>query len=184
MCDNSRTVTARDDNLLEGIEIMLLGYAQTVTSAMSTSTTTHKVQWPGAIKVTGLPFLLQGWNNIFVAKYSEKNSDIPEYVLQPYTLYSVIDIFGVTISWNEEKEKWQFTRHGDCSPLFYSGKATPSTGFGAREALTAEWSDLTVSTDCTERNLVIPIPTLTTTHRVLIIVLLIVYLAYDEYFGR
>jgi hypothetical protein len=173
-------IAARDDNLLEETKLILLKYAQTVTSAMSASVI-NKVQWPGSIKVTGLPFLLQGWNNIFVAKYSEKNSDIPEYVLQPYTLYNVIDIFGVTIAWNEEKEKWQFTRDCDYSPLFYSRKATPSTGFGAREALTAKWSDLTVTTDCTERNLMISISTHT---GCAILVLFIVYLAYTDFFKR
>ena len=52
--------------------------------------------FPAQIKVSGLPFMLQGWNAKYY-KTSDTSDGCPTYRLEPYNLYKMIAIIGVTI---------------------------------------------------------------------------------------
>lgn len=52
--------------------------------------------FPNKIRVSGLPFMLQGWNNVYI-KTGEMSDDCPVYKLDSYTLYGVFPIIGVSI---------------------------------------------------------------------------------------
>lgn len=67
-------------------------------------------KYPFVLRVSGLPFMLQGWNNIYVRSDSSCQYESPIYHLQNYTLYNVINIIGVTIK--KKDDKWIFYR--DC----------------------------------------------------------------------
>lgn len=54
------------------------------------------MSFPEKIRVTGLPFMLQGWNNVYHLT-AEISDGCPVYRLNPYTLYLFIDIIGVRI---------------------------------------------------------------------------------------
>lgn len=66
----------------------------------------NNYNWPKKIVVSGLPFMLQGWNNTYVrndllgvvidvsTKYSD---DVPIYTLESYWLYGIIPIASVQI---------------------------------------------------------------------------------------
>jgi len=72
--------------------------------------------WPQSIKVSGFPFMLQGWNNTYYQLDEFKNGK-PVYRLYPYTLYYLVDIIGVDIYFDLERG-WCIKRHTDDHPLF------------------------------------------------------------------
>jgi len=65
--------------------------------------------YPDHIRVTGLPFMLQGWNCVFYKQEPKKDQDYPVYCLDSYTLYWLIDIIGVEIA-NPTGNEWLFYR--------------------------------------------------------------------------
>lgn len=71
-------------------------------------------EYPTHIKVSGLPFMLQGWNCVFYKSEDVCNGK-PVYRLDPYTLYWFIDIIGVSIKYSGGK--WQFIRYCDDWPM-------------------------------------------------------------------
>lgn len=80
---------------------------------------TTQVYYPDKIKMTGLPFMLQGWNCVFhrVAGGRVGEDNTPVYRLEEYTLYFLIPIIGVEI--RKEGGKWKFFRDCDYgSPSF------------------------------------------------------------------
>jgi hypothetical protein len=72
--------------------------------------------WPNSIKVTGLPFMLQGWNNVYYRIPSKLIEDAPVYRLEAYTLYYVFPIIAVEIY--KTKKGWALARDCDCYPSF------------------------------------------------------------------
>ena len=52
--------------------------------------------FPEKIKMKGLPFMMQGWNNVY-ERTGEVSDGCPVYSLAPYNLYFVIAIIGVKI---------------------------------------------------------------------------------------
>jgi hypothetical protein len=67
------------------------------------------------IYLSGLPFTLQGWNNVYTKNETNNNT----YHLAPYTLYYLFPILGTTIS--KINGRWELTR--DCD-YRYSNDAT------------------------------------------------------------
>ncbi len=67
-------------------------------------------EWPEHIQMSGLPFMLQGWNNIYY-KSEEMRNGFPVYCLDSYTLYYTIPIIGVKVFYN--CDKWVLQRNGD-----------------------------------------------------------------------
>jgi len=72
---------------------------------------------PEKIRVSGLPFMLQGWNAVYnrVRKLDSKDGVIFKYRLDSYTLYGFIVIIGTEIRY--KNEKWEFWRDGDDEPF-------------------------------------------------------------------
>jgi hypothetical protein len=62
--------------------------------------------------LSGLPFMLQGWNNEYT-KHETNNT----YHLAPYTLYYLFPILGTTIS--KIDGRWELTR--DCDRDHFMG---------------------------------------------------------------
>ncbi len=73
------------------------------------------MKFPNKVKMSGLPFMFQGWNNIFT-KTDELSEDCPIYVLSEYTLYSLIEIIGVNLL--KKDGKWRLQRSCDSSYFF------------------------------------------------------------------
>lgn len=68
-------------------------------------------KYPRALRVSGLPFMVQGWNGTYIRTGNERNG-APEYALYSYDLYLLIPIIGVTIYKNAEGF-WMAHRHCD-----------------------------------------------------------------------
>ncbi len=79
---------------------------------------------PNEVYVSGMPFMLQGWNGRYqrIAK---------EFVLCPYVLYGTIPIIGTKIRF--QNGRWCFIRDCDLTPLYYNN------------ILEGDWSGFTVS---------------------------------------
>lgn len=125
--------------------------------------TVSTVNWPGAIRVRGLPFILQGWNNIYTREDVE-GQDYPIYVLKSYTLYGCINIFSAYISWNSSEGCW-YLRRGDeliisRSRRVKNQKVDPGTQLLLllRQWKSGDIETITISTDCIERGLTINPP--------------------------
>lgn len=125
--------------------------------------TKRAVNWPGAIRVRGLPFMLQGWNNIYTREDVE-GRDYPTYVLKSYTLYGCIDIFSAYIGWNSSEGCWQL-RRGDELIICRSKHVKPLSGDACTQLLLllGQWKSgdvepITISTDCIERGMTINPP--------------------------
>lgn len=72
--------------------------------------------FPEKIKISGLPFMLQGWDTVFIRCVDDTGKVY--YKLDNYTLYFVIDIIGVRIE--KKDNKWCFIRECDYAPLYRS----------------------------------------------------------------
>lgn len=84
-------------------------------------------KFPEKIKLSGLPFVLQGWNNVF-RKTSEIIEDAPVYTLDMYVLYGTIEIIGLTIYKNGGM--WCARRNTDDYSLFEKEGDDQDTPFG------------------------------------------------------
>jgi len=70
--------------------------------------------FPKKIKISGLPFIDHGWNNI-LKKYDFKESDgCPVYHLDKYWLYGIIPIVGIRMM--RIDGVWQVLRNDPFSP--------------------------------------------------------------------
>jgi hypothetical protein len=72
-------------------------------------------QYPDKIKISKLPFMLQGWNTTFY-KTKKISEGFPIYHLKPYKLYYVIPIIGATIK--VKNGQWCFYRDCDWDFMF------------------------------------------------------------------
>lgn len=81
---------------------------------------------PSEIYVSGMPFMMQGWNG----KY-KRLTKRAEFVMQPYILYDTIPIIGTKIFF--QNGQWCLQRDGDVSPLFFN------------DSLEGSWGDFTIS---------------------------------------
>jgi hypothetical protein len=66
------------------------------------------MSFPDKIKVSGFPFIMQGWNGVYT-KCSETSDGYPVYKLKEYTLYWIVQIAGTRIFrqngiWRLERE--------------------------------------------------------------------------------
>lgn len=68
-----------------------------------------QIIYPEKIIVSGLPFYLQGWNNIF-NKTKIIIDDKPVYRMNTYVLYGFIPIASVIIQFNKSENTWEFSR--------------------------------------------------------------------------
>ena len=68
------------------------------------------MEFPYQIRMTGLPFMMQGWNNVYT-KTDEESDGCPVYHLRPYMLYWFIDIIGVTLY--RHNGVWVLKRDGE-----------------------------------------------------------------------
>lgn len=124
------------------------------------------VTWPNAVRVSGLPFMLQGWNNIYV-RIDEPGNEYPTYVLQRYSLYDCIDIAKATIGFSKLSGHWVLFGNG-FNVALSKNKSDDITG------LIGDWSDnVKVSNTCTIREITIPISLPSINLRLLIEVLLV-----------
>ncbi len=82
-----------------------------------------EIEWPKKIKMSGLPFMLQGWNCEFYLT-SETSDNAPVYRLDPYALYWMIPIIGVKIL--KYNGNWVLQR--DCDDAEFSFIQKVSTG--------------------------------------------------------
>lgn len=71
------------------------------------------MSFPTQIRVSGLPFMLQGWNNTYRST-SMTTDECPIYRLDSYRLYGLIPIIGVTIF--RKNGVWMLQRDGDFCP--------------------------------------------------------------------
>lgn len=79
------------------------------------------LEYPPEVQVSGLPFLLQGWNTTFTRVEGELSEGCPIYHLDGYTLYYLFPILSATIK--KVGGSWRFLR--DCDegiPLFIKDK--------------------------------------------------------------
>jgi hypothetical protein len=72
------------------------------------------MEFPDEIHITGLPFMLQGWNNTYY-KTGEKSDGCPIYHLDTYYLYYFIHIYGVKLY--RRDGVWVMQRDHDTEPL-------------------------------------------------------------------
>ena len=70
--------------------------------------------WPQQIRMRGLPFMLQGWNNVYY-KTGELSDGCPVYRLDSYNLYYLVAIISVRIM--RLNGVWVIHRDGDFGPL-------------------------------------------------------------------
>jgi len=85
--------------------------------------------WPSSLKVSGLPFMFQGWNTVF-HKTSEIKNEYPVYRLKDYTLYWTIPIIGCFIYFNGNT--WFLQRRDGFVTPWEKQNSTDPTG---------EWTD-------------------------------------------
>lgn len=83
--------------------------------------------FPEKIKMSGLPFMLQGWNNVF-HKTNETSEECPIYELKMYVLYGTIDIIGMYIY--KQNGIWRARRACDEYSLFEKLGFDQSDPFG------------------------------------------------------
>ncbi|CAH6420445.1 Hypothetical protein HVR_LOCUS1194 [uncultured virus] len=69
--------------------------------------------FPEKIRMSGLPFMLQGWNNVY-HKTDEISDGCPVYNLDSYTLYWFFPIIGVKLF--RLNETWRLQRDCDFYP--------------------------------------------------------------------
>jgi hypothetical protein len=89
-----------------------------------------KEVFPKSIRVSGFPFMLQGWNNIY-HQNGETQDGCPVYELNDYTLYLAIPIIGTKIY--RCQGQWVFHRNCDidCMPGYAKyGTLPQSDPFG------------------------------------------------------
>ena len=67
-------------------------------------------KYPERVRMSGLPFMLQGWNCVFHKSSRETSDGRPVYRLRSYTLYWLYPIIGVRML--REKGSWHLKR--DC----------------------------------------------------------------------
>jgi len=72
------------------------------------------MSFPNHIRVTGLSFFLQGWNNVYY-KTGETSDGCPVYRLDSYKLYWGIPIIGVKIF--RDEGVWKLQRECDSYPM-------------------------------------------------------------------
>lgn len=85
------------------------------------------------IKVSGLPFMLQGWNTTF-NRTDKLSENAPVYKLDRYNLYWMISIIGAIIY--KLNGKWVFRRNCDRDPIFVkSDKDGQLTPYGKWECI-------------------------------------------------
>ena len=87
------------------------------------------MSFPSKIQVSGLPFVLQGWNSTYY-KTGEVSDSCPVYRLDSYTLYYMISIIGARIM--RINGIWVLQRAGDAAPLDINqyGASSQSDPFG------------------------------------------------------
>jgi hypothetical protein len=97
------------------------------------------IVFPNRIKVSGLPFMLQGWNNIYT-KIDQMTDDCPIYELQSYLLYGLFPIIGTIIY--RKDGIWQMQRECDYHPngiKKYGGSQEDPFGFWSHGAIIAPY---------------------------------------------
>jgi hypothetical protein len=73
------------------------------------------VEFPDQVRVSGLPFTLQGWNNVYT-KTAREVDGCPTYKLESYMLYWLFPIIGMEIV--RRHGQWVMVR--ECDPSFWS----------------------------------------------------------------
>jgi len=119
--------------------------------------------WPIQIRVSGLPFMLQGWNSVYTrADFFQEivsvdvmgpplyfplssSDNAPIYILEAYWLYRIIPITAVKIV--RVNGEWQLCRMRDYE-IFYS-KPTNKKGV---KGLLGPWLDSEMTVSCEELN--------------------------------
>lgn len=71
------------------------------------------MEFPTKIKMSGLPFMLQGWNNTYYIT-NQTSDGCPVYKLAPYNLYYMIGIIGTRIL--RIDGIWRIQRDCDSAP--------------------------------------------------------------------
>lgn len=84
-----------------------------------------KSEFPEKIRMRGFPFLSQGWNSIY-KKTDQVSDGCPVYRLEPYNLYHMIAIIGVTIF--RKDGIWVLQVDGDSAPLYKRISASTQNG--------------------------------------------------------
>jgi hypothetical protein len=74
------------------------------------------INYPEYICITGLPFMLQGWNSSLHRSY-EVIEDCPVYKMPSYYLHGIIPIIGISIQKHEGA--WTLWRQCDSYPTEY-----------------------------------------------------------------
>ena len=82
--------------------------------------------FPNKIKMSGLPFVLQGWNTTF-SKTKDLSDGAPIYRLEPYSLYFTIPIIGGSVK--KVNGKWIFVRDYDFGVNSGLEKVSPGNCF-------------------------------------------------------
>jgi hypothetical protein len=90
---------------------------------MSTiDTTTAAGNFPDYIKISGLPFMLQGWNT-HLYRTSETRDDAPVYALRSYVLYWLIPIAEIRVY--RSAGIWYMRRTDDPRPIIHKFGTSP-----------------------------------------------------------
>lgn len=84
-----------------------------------------------SIRMSGLPLMFSGWNNVFKRVEGEDSEGCPVYHLDEYALYFIIPILAVTIK--KKDGKWIFYRDCDTDNFAFMKKVagqSEETPFG------------------------------------------------------
>ena len=84
--------------------------------------------YPQSVRVSGFPFILQGWNGVYNKIGTNLHNGMPIYRLEPYVLYWFFPIVGATLSTGDSSpfSSW----HWDSDNGVSSGGAVSMNLFG------------------------------------------------------
>jgi hypothetical protein len=72
-------------------------------------------EYPNNIKISGLPILWHGWNSVLHKSDQKGEDDTPIYRLDPYILYHIFPIIGITVL--RQNGKWIMLSDNSLFPI-------------------------------------------------------------------
>lgn len=81
-------------------------------------------EYPEEYVLSGLPFMLQGWNGRLYRTF-ETSDGVPIYRMDPYTLYYIFPIYGIDLK--RVDGKWVIKRFIDNEGTYVLQKCRPAS---------------------------------------------------------
>jgi len=73
-------------------------------------------EWPERVRISGMPFLLQGWNTV-LQRGAFSDQGYPVYSVESYELYGLFSIAGMKLEFTDNKG-WELMPY-NTHPNFY-----------------------------------------------------------------